>query len=1178
MYDSVYTSDFQSSMDIEHQSSSNLTIAKVRVEQTDEQHGSKAVTDQHSITLLNSNDNSQLVDSVIPRLVDNSETASQILVGSLDFEEVDFDEEENLDIILHDIPSENIIDKPLSTDTPVETKEDSEIMTTKRMTGLFGFTIYQPPPLLCRHPPPATGKDDDVFKLQEILDDLLIKSGNTDRKDSKTKILFAPDNKIGKNLLQLMKTDPKYEIFLPDFPPLHLRESKIVNLFSAYKDCGLSQILQYMKDDKEKEWTKLITLDHIDIATRYVWRIQMALQLAFFLQFILSISAEDSSLLIRDMDVLQESNLLHFVEKWDAKYVQYIMLGTSENATFRLHAEMLKHCQEVTAIYLGERIAGPTGYRLLLSAVKESLPFAFMNGATSYASYATDLLHHHYKSGLFYQNMKFALFSTPYENSQANFGMDAQREMEHIEALRSFRSGGTLSSVIPRMALIDELNSAHQSRTKEEHKEITTPTYEAGFEMTQTDLKHVIPTAVLIIRRGGISTETNIIPYNVYNKEKTMLSSAVLDSETQAVGKYMVEKYVSKEEIFGYRNSDTPKADTVEGPRALVDKVKKSKGTTLRRTKIKCLQTSKTDREVKEEKRQKKVERMKRKIDALSSEMNACQALLKPDCSKPKVQKAKGVQSALTALLAVCTKQSEDILLPKKRPNLSAEDFNSFSQAGLYWSNTSKIPEAIAHSVRFVTLEFAGVKFKARVQTGLQYLRYVENGVLKDVKKQFPFVEQIVLCEEKYKFTPDDFKSATRDQRQRKGNYTCISHLKTGDEILSDNLFERESVTQTDEGKSLISTYVAKNAQNFAFGFDLKLTVDSQFDVKSCECEDNMAQCECYKYTVPVCFEYRKEIGYKTSVHLEDIQQCKGEAEMAQVDWVMGENDQDDRSPIFSVVSSGDIDSVLIHMFAVSKKWKRGEERKFLRQVYVSLQKPGKTSETYCITQILEYLENAFSDPQIGMKLSAILSIGGNDFLPKFYGVSHYKVMTAFLADNRFRTRLFQISENRASMTIDTTIYKEFVKCLYCPKSLDPSKLSFEDVRYLSVYGLRKAVKAFRRSPQMWMPPSSALGRLCCLINSQLEYMSTAGCHEARLPNFIGNGGLQTNETGGIEYDFGPDANIGDVETMLTIPGENFENRIRMARTVRKRRQNETPQKGQRRKNKRSQPLTSTPR
>ncbi|KAH3802104.1 hypothetical protein DPMN_155773 [Dreissena polymorpha] len=41
----------------------------------------------------------------------------------------------------------------------------------------FGFTKYTVPALLCRHPPPATGRDDDITKIKEILDDVLLKMG-----------------------------------------------------------------------------------------------------------------------------------------------------------------------------------------------------------------------------------------------------------------------------------------------------------------------------------------------------------------------------------------------------------------------------------------------------------------------------------------------------------------------------------------------------------------------------------------------------------------------------------------------------------------------------------------------------------------------------------------------------------------------------------------------------------------------------------------------------------------------------------------------------------------------------------------------------------------------------------------------------------------------------------------
>ncbi|KAH3802122.1 hypothetical protein DPMN_155791 [Dreissena polymorpha] len=41
----------------------------------------------------------------------------------------------------------------------------------------FGFSKYTVPALLCRHPLPATGRDDDITKIKEILDDVLLKMG-----------------------------------------------------------------------------------------------------------------------------------------------------------------------------------------------------------------------------------------------------------------------------------------------------------------------------------------------------------------------------------------------------------------------------------------------------------------------------------------------------------------------------------------------------------------------------------------------------------------------------------------------------------------------------------------------------------------------------------------------------------------------------------------------------------------------------------------------------------------------------------------------------------------------------------------------------------------------------------------------------------------------------------------
>ena len=75
--------------------------------------------------------------------------------------------------------------------------EDDENVGIEGVISVLNFSMHRPPPLLTRHPPPATGKDDDISKLKEILDDVLIKTDHFNMKQQHEKILFGPDNKIG---------------------------------------------------------------------------------------------------------------------------------------------------------------------------------------------------------------------------------------------------------------------------------------------------------------------------------------------------------------------------------------------------------------------------------------------------------------------------------------------------------------------------------------------------------------------------------------------------------------------------------------------------------------------------------------------------------------------------------------------------------------------------------------------------------------------------------------------------------------------------------------------------------------------------------------------------------------------------------------------------------------------
>ena len=186
----------------------------------------------------------------------------------------------------------------------------------------------------------------------------------------------------------------------------------------------------------------------------------------------------------------------------DDGYQEFIKSGCENIATFLLHKEMMDHCDEIVAIALAERMGGPNGYNLLLSAVKSSLPFSFLNGASSYAAFCTELLQEHYKCGKFYQNMKKSLYSTPFKSSSANFALDTQCKMDHKDVIKSFRTGATISSVLPRMSLIDSLNEAHASRvTSELNPEPEEPCSHLGWKITSKDIPFIIRTTSLILSK-----------------------------------------------------------------------------------------------------------------------------------------------------------------------------------------------------------------------------------------------------------------------------------------------------------------------------------------------------------------------------------------------------------------------------------------------------------------------------------------------------------------------------------------------------------------------------------------------------------------------------------------------------------------------------------------------------
>ena len=261
---------------------------------------------------------------------------------------------------------------------------------------------------------------------------------------------------------------------------------------------------------------------------------------------------------------------------------------------------------------------------------------------------------------------------------------------------------------------------------------------------------------------------------NVYTKTTIALPVTILDAYSYETGKYLMMRNVAKEKMFQLRSEqDIRTRLNFTGPSELVSRAKRSKGTTLRRTVKSKIVSFKTERQTKEEVRKRHVAKETKRIECLSSENNACQGLVKPDSSKPKVIKSLGMQRAI-----------KDLLL-KSLNTLNETQPNEIRLDSLIQLNVASIPKDVSTKIKVCITEFKGVKFKSgNVRTGKEYLHYVESVVIKGTTRLAPMVRTIVICEEKYGYTPDDFKAGTREQRQDKKDKS-VDHLKTTESILS---------------------------------------------------------------------------------------------------------------------------------------------------------------------------------------------------------------------------------------------------------------------------------------------------------------------------------------------------------------------------------------------------------
>ncbi|KAK3610775.1 hypothetical protein CHS0354_028179 [Potamilus streckersoni] len=138
-------------------------------------------------------------------------------------------------------------------------------------------------------------------------------------------------------------------------------------------------------------------------------------------------------------------------DKWGGKYIEFIDAACISNGTLLLHIELMNHCD--VGLLIAEIIGGTHGYNLQLSTVNASLLFAFVNGAASLRKFYIHLLCEHVSAGYFCHQPRASLFATPNRGSDTNFSLNSQREIDHRDALKSFRPSAALEA-IPRMSIL----------------------------------------------------------------------------------------------------------------------------------------------------------------------------------------------------------------------------------------------------------------------------------------------------------------------------------------------------------------------------------------------------------------------------------------------------------------------------------------------------------------------------------------------------------------------------------------------------------------------------------------------------------------------------------------------------------------------------------------------------
>lgn len=109
-------------------------------------------------------------------------------------------------------------------------------------------------------------------------------------------------------------------------------------------------------------------------------RLGQAINLAFLVTFAKHLPVTECEMFLNDMNSLEPAAVS---TKWSGHLERFLEKGSERNTTFASHREIMRQCTDISAVSLAERLGVPQVYQLLLAAVRSSVAFSFINGASS---------------------------------------------------------------------------------------------------------------------------------------------------------------------------------------------------------------------------------------------------------------------------------------------------------------------------------------------------------------------------------------------------------------------------------------------------------------------------------------------------------------------------------------------------------------------------------------------------------------------------------------------------------------------------------------------------------------------------------------------------------------------------------------------------------------------------